>query len=56
MYKKQATHKSGNGTVVVKETDGGYVVTVHKQALPPHYRKVFATKAAAKAHFKRLSR
>ena len=51
-----AEHKSGNGTVVMKEGDTGYIVTVHKQALPPHYSKEYATYQEAAKDFERMAK
>ena len=50
-----AEHKSGNGTVVLKEGDRGYIVTVHKEALPPHYSKEHKTYSEAAKNFRRLA-
>jgi excisionase family DNA binding protein len=51
-----ATHKSGEGTVVMKEGDTGYIVTVNKEAMPPHYSKEHATYQEAAAGFERLTK
>lgn len=52
---QEATHKSGTGTVVLKEGDMGYIVTVRKEGLPPHYSQEHATLAEAEAEFERLT-
>ena len=51
-----AEHKSGNGTVVMKEGDRGYIVTVNKGGLPPHYSKEHATYQVAAEDFERLAK
>jgi len=51
-----AQNKSGNGLVVLKEGDLGYIVTVSKGAMPPHYSKEHATYQEAAADFARLAR
>jgi len=51
-----ARHKSGNGTVVLKERDHQYLVTVHKEAMPPHYSKLHDTYREAAVDFERLAK
>lgn len=51
-----ARHKSGNGTVALKESNRGYIVTVNKEAMPPHYSKEHATHQEAAADFERLTK
>jgi hypothetical protein len=53
---KIATHKSGEGTVVLKEGGRGYIVTVHREALPPHYSKEFDTRGEAEQRFAELTK
>jgi hypothetical protein len=54
MVRKEAQRADG-GTVVLKEHDYGYLVTVHKEALPPHYSKFHSKLADAEADFERLA-
>jgi len=49
----QAPHKA-EGTVVLQNVDNFYLVTVHKEQLPPHYAKEFATYREAKLAFNSL--
>jgi len=53
---KSATHKSGEGTVAMTEGDLGYIVTVHKEALPPHYTEEFDTRGQAEERFAELTK
>lgn len=55
MIIKQATHKSGEGTVSLREADLGWIVTVHKEALPPHYSQEFGDFIDAGHDFDRLA-
>jgi predicted transcriptional regulator len=52
----QAEHKSGTATVVLKEGDRGYLVTVHKEQMPPHYSEEFTTHEEAKQKFDSLTK
>jgi hypothetical protein len=52
----QAEHKSGTATVVLKEGDRGYLVTVHKGQMPPHYSEEFTTHEEAKQKFDSLTK
>jgi predicted transcriptional regulator len=49
-------HKSGQGQVVMKEGDRGYIVTVNKEGLPPHYSKEHPSEQEARKDFNRLSK
>ena len=51
-----AEHKSGNGTVVMKEGDRGYIVTVNREQMPPHYSKPHDSFQEAAADFERLAK
>jgi len=53
---KSTQHKNGEGTVVLKEGNTGYIVTVHREALPPHYSREFDTRGQAEDRFAELTR
>jgi excisionase family DNA binding protein len=55
MFQKRAQHKSGSGVVTAKECGDGFLVTVNKEQLPPHYSQTHATEDDALADFDRLA-
>lgn len=51
----QARSKTGESTIVMKEGDYGWLVTAHKEQLPPHYSEEFANYGDALTQFSELA-